>query len=135
MKLHLIGAAALSIFTMDHALAGDATKGEREFMKCKACHAVVAENGTEIVKGGRTGPNLYGIIGRAIGGQEGYAYSPSLAALGESGEAWDEVSFVAFTADPTGWLKEQTGEGSARSKMTFRLRSGGEDIAAYLSGL
>lgn len=30
------------------AFAGDAAKGEADFKKCKACHAIVADDGTEI---------------------------------------------------------------------------------------
>ena len=41
-------------------MAGDAVKGESDFKKCKSCHSIVASDGTEIVKGGKTGPNLYG---------------------------------------------------------------------------
>lgn len=104
-------------------------------MKCKSCHAIVREDGTEVVKGGRTGPNLYGIIGRRIGGQDGYVYSQGLAAAGSNGEVWDEASFAAFVVDPSGWLAANAGASSSRSKMMFRLPRGGEDIASYLAQL
>ena len=48
------------------AFAGDPAAGEDTFKKCKACHSIIATDGTEIQKGGRTGPNLYGIIGRGV---------------------------------------------------------------------
>ena len=55
---------ALSTFNIAPVFAGDAAKGESEFKKCKARHAVISPYGTEIVKGGKTGPNLFGVIGR-----------------------------------------------------------------------
>ena len=39
-------------------------RGEKEFNKCKACHTIQAPDGTDVVKGGKTGPNLYGVVGR-----------------------------------------------------------------------
>ena len=38
-------------------------------------------------------------------------------------------------ADPSKWLKEQTGDAAAKSKMTFKLAKGGEDMAAYLASV
>ena len=58
--------AALAIASPAFA-EGDAAKGESDFKKCKSCHMIVGEDGTEIQKGGKTGPNLYGIIGRTVG--------------------------------------------------------------------
>lgn len=114
------------------ALAADPAAGESEFRKCKACHSVVAPDGTEIQKGGRTGPNLYGIIGRAVASDPDHSYGESLAALGATGAAWDEASFSAYVADPAAYLKAALGDDSAKSKMSFKLASGAEDIAAYL---
>ena len=39
------------------AVAQDAARGEAEFRKCKACHAIIAPDGTAIQTGGKTGPN------------------------------------------------------------------------------
>ena len=35
---------------------------------------VQAPDGTDIVKGGKTGPNLYGVVGRKAGSEEGFKY-------------------------------------------------------------
>ena len=99
---------------------GDAEKGEKEFKKCKSCHAIASEDET-IVKGGRTGPNLYGIPGRAAGTVEGFRYSGLVVTAGEGGLVWDEASFIGFVQDPSAYLKDLTGE-SGRSKMTFKVR-------------
>lgn len=115
--------------------AGDAAKGESEFKKCKACHAVVSPDGTEIVKGGKTGPNLFGVIGRQAGSMPDFAYGASIAAVGAGGFVWDEASLAGYLIDPTAWLKEKTGDAAAKSKMSFKLAKGGEDVAAWLATL
>lgn len=129
MKYALIAAATLLAVP---AFAQDAAKGEAEFKKCKACHAITADDGTEIQKGGKTGPNLYGVIGRPVAGLD-YAYGDSIKAVGATGAIWDEATLAAYLADPSAWLKEQTGDAAAKSKMSFKLAKGGADVAAYLA--
>jgi cytochrome c len=114
------------------ALAGDPAAGEDAFKKCKACHSVIAPDGTEIQKGGRTGPNLYGIIGRAIASDPDHGYGESLATLGATGAVWDQASFAAYVSNPAEYLKTALGDDRAKSRMSFKLASGAEDIAAYL---
>lgn len=117
------------------AFAGDVEKGEKGFKKCKACHTIVSDAGETIVKGGKTGPNLYGVVGRTLGTAEGFAYSASMVAAGEAGAVWDAENFAAFTADPNAFLQEETGDSKAKSKMSFRLKSGAEDVYAYLESV
>ena len=117
------------------AFAGDAKEGEEDFKKCKACHAIIAADGTEIVKGGKTGPNLFGVIGRQIGSVADFKYGEAIVAAGADGSVWDEASLAAYVADPAAWLQTKTGDASAKSKMTFKLAKGGEDMAAYLATL
>jgi cytochrome c len=116
------------------ALAQDAAKGESEFRKCKACHAITAPDGTAIQQGGKTGPNLYGVVGRTVASTD-FAYGDSLKSVGAAGTKWDEAALAAYVADPTAWLKEATGDAGARSKMTFKLAKGGADVAAYLASV
>lgn len=115
------------------ALAGDPAAGEKGFNKCKACHSITAADGTAIIKGGKTGPNLFGVIGRAAGSEEGFNYGAGLKELGGTGLVWDEATLVAYVTDPTAFVKEKTGDAAAKSNMTFKLPKGGEDIAAYLA--
>lgn len=117
------------------ALAGDAAKGESSFKRCKACHSITDADGTKIVKGGKTGPDLYGVIGRPVGSLEGFNFGPSLAAAGEAGLVWDEEMLTVYVADPKAWLVEVLDDPSAKSKMTYKLKKGGEDMAAYLATL
>ncbi|MEF3046145.1 c-type cytochrome [Pseudotabrizicola sp. L79] len=132
MKYTLIAAASLLAAP---AFAGDVAVGESEFKKCKACHAIVADDGTEIQKGGKTGPNLYGVVGRQVGALEGFKYGDGIVAAGADGKVWDEAMLAAYVTDPAAWLKEVTGDAGAKSKMTFKLRAKQEDVAAYLASV
>jgi cytochrome c len=134
MKFALVSAFALAALAAP-AFAQDAAKGEADFKKCKACHAIIAADGTEIVKGGKTGPNLFGVVGRPLGSYEGFAYGDSIVSLGAAGKVWDEAMLAAYLVDPAKWLKEQTGDAAAKSKMSFKLAKGSEDMAAYLATL
>lgn len=137
MKLKIV-AAVVGIMVAGPVLAeshttGDAAKGEKLFKKCKSCHTIASADEV-IFKGGKTGPNLYGVMGGPAGMVEGFKYGASLKAAGEKGLVWDEASFVAFAADSKKFLGEYLGE-SAKSKMSFKLKKGGEDIYAYLSSV
>ena len=132
MTYRLIFALAL---LASPAFAGDAALGEADFKKCKSCHAVTAADGTEIVKGGKVGPNLFGIVGRQIGTYPEFKYGASIIAAGADGSVWDEAALAAYVADPAKWLQDKTGDAAAKSKMTFKLKEGGEDMAAYLATL
>ena len=114
------------------AFAGDPAAGERQWRQCQACHMIVSPDGETIQRGQRTGPNLYGVIGREAGTYPDFRYSPAMVAAGEAGLVWDEESFIAYTENPTGFLREFLDDNSARGSMAFQLRSGAEDIAAYL---
>ncbi|NEY91928.1 c-type cytochrome [Tabrizicola oligotrophica] len=114
-------------------LAADPAAGEAEFKKCKACHSLVASDGTEVVKGGKTGPNLGGVIGRPVASIADFKYGDSILAVGATGAVWDEAALAAYVTDPSAWLQEKTGDAAAKSKMSFKLSAGAEDMAAYLA--
>lgn len=114
---------------------GDAEKGKKGFNKCKACHTVVSDTGDTILKGGKTGPNLYGIAGRTAGSVDGFKYGASLVEAGEKGLVWDAENFAEYTKDPRGFLKTYLDDTSAKSKMSFKLKKGAEDIYAYLESI
>lgn len=130
----LIVSAALLVIAAPAFADGDVAKGEAQFNKCKACHSIIAADGTAVVKGGKTGPNLYGVIGRAAGSTE-FAYSDLMKAAGAKGLVWNQEEVAKYVADPTAFLREKSGETSGASKMTFKLATGGEDVAAYLASL
>lgn len=136
----MIKVLALTTFIASGAFAttafadGDAAAGESGFNRCKSCHAIANGDDT-IVRGGRTGPNLFGIIGSAAASVEGFRYGDDLIAAGAAGLVWTEENMEEYVEDPTAFLREFLDSNSARSKMTFKLRSGGDDIAAYLASL
>ena len=70
----------------------DASRGERSFSKCAGCHT--------INQGGAngTGPNLYGVMGEAVGtGHGGFNFSD---ALRNKGGTWDWETMSAWLANP-----------------------------------
>lgn len=136
MKITAAAAFALvalagPVFAQD---AGDAVKGEKVFGKCRACHQIQAPDGTVIFKGGMTGPNLYGVVGRKIASVEGFRYGDGILKLAEAhpDAVWDVHSLTAYITDPTAWLDEYSGDPKARSKMTFKLNKDQADVVAYL---
>lgn len=134
MKRLLISALGLSLLAGPALAEGDAANGERVFKKCKACHMIVSDTGEEIYKGGKTGPNLWGLPGRVAGSVEGFKYSDALKAAGEKGLVWDEEHFTGFVTDPSKYLSEFLGE-RAKSKMSFKLRKDQADVWAYLKSV
>jgi cytochrome c len=138
MKLLPIMALGLStiaapLFADGHA-TGDASAGENVFKKCKSCHAIIADDETVIQKGGKTGPNLYGIYMRAAGAAEGFKFGNHIVAAGEAGLMWDEESFVKYVADPKKFLAEFLGDSGAKSRMSFKLKKAEDsvDLWTYL---
>lgn len=120
------------VFADGHA-TGDADAGAKIFNKCKACHMIQDAEGNNIVKGGRTGPNLYGVYTRVAGSSD-FKYGPSLVEAGEAGLEWDEETFVKYVADPKKFLAEYNDDKRAKSKMSFKLRKEAEaaNVWAYL---
>ncbi|MCK0141954.1 cytochrome C [Aliiroseovarius sp. F20344] len=129
----ILSSAAMIIALSGTAFAeGDAAKGEKDFKKCKSCHAIASPEGEVIFKGGKTGPNLYGIVGRAAGSVEGFKYGKSIVDAGTAGLVWDADNLAAYIKDPKGFLKEATGDSKAKSKMTFKWGKP-ENIIAFLA--
>ncbi|QGX97739.1 c-type cytochrome [Roseovarius faecimaris] len=133
MKTLLTTSAALLALAVPAFAAGDAEEGEKAFKKCKACHMIVSDDGEEIVKGGKTGPNLYGVIGRVAGSQDGFKYGDGLQEAMAAEFTWTEEELAVYVADPKAWLGDKGY--AAKSKMTFKLKKGGEDVAAYLASV
>ncbi len=96
--------------------SADAGKGERVFGKCKACHKLDGSNGT--------GPHLDGVVGRAIGGVDGFAYSDPVA--GHGGD-WTPENLDHWLENPKDFI--------AGNKMAFAGLKKAEDranVIAYL---
>jgi cytochrome c len=94
MLLKMLGiCGALAVMTSPVLADGDATKGEKVFMTCKACHDV--EKGVN-----KVGPTLKGVVGRKTASVEGFKYSDAMKAKGEAGQVWDEATLAAYLPDP-----------------------------------
>ena len=97
-----------------------AEAGEKVFAKCTACHTINQGGANGI------GPNLYGIMGKPVGGgAPGFAYSSALA---EKGGNWDWETMSA-------WLKKPAAFASG-TKMSFAGLGKIEDrasVALYMN--
>ncbi|MBU3029490.1 c-type cytochrome [Paracoccus marinaquae] len=130
----LLGAAlAMPAFAQD----GDAAAGEKEFKKCKACHMIQSADGEDIVKGGKTGPNLWGIVGRKVAAEEGFKYGDGILEVAGANPdmVWTQEELAVYVTDPKAWLVEKSGDDGAKTKMTFKLNKNQADIAAYLASV
>ncbi len=126
-------------FSASH-LIGDPAAGENAFNQCQTCHVVRNPEG-EVLAGrnAKTGPNLYGIVGRQAGSEEEFAggrpgYRDAIVEAGEKGLVWDQETIAQFLQDPSAYLSEYLGE-SSRSGMAFKVRSedDAKNFAAFLA--
>ncbi len=104
--------------------SADVAKGQKSFKKCSACHKV-----GEGASGG-VGPNLYGIVGKAMAAFDGFAYSPALKEFAADGKTWGYEELNAFLTKPKAYLKG--------TKMSFAGLKKGRDranILAYLKSI
>lgn len=138
MKILTTGAAGLMLMTTAVvAQEGNPEDGEQAFRQCKACHSIVDDEGNDIQRGGKVGPNLYGVVGRQAGTWDDFRYSDDMIAAGEAGLTWNESDFVVYVQGASEFLQEYLGDDSARGKMMFKLRREQEahDIWAYLASV
>ncbi len=73
------------------AVAPTAAMGEQIFKRCVACHTIDA--------GGRNGigPNLHGVVGRAVASHPGFSYSGAMKA---HGGVWDDAALDTYLKLP-----------------------------------
>lgn len=137
MKLLLSSAMAIAMLGGAAQASGDAAAGEAIFAKnCKTCHAIVDKDGKDIVKGGKTGPNQYGLIGSPAAHDEEFKrYGDSLKALRETGFTWTEDEVAEFIEDPRKYLQEKLDDKKAKSNMAYKVKDeqARKDVAAYLA--
>lgn len=134
MKFGLIATiAALTLSTAAHA--DGIEDGKKEFNKCKACHSIKSDTGEDIVKGGKVGPNLYGVVGRAVASVADFKYGDGIKAIGATGMVWDAAELEIYMTDPGAWVKDKAGDDSARSLMTHKQKKKQEDIVAFLESV
>ena len=73
------------------AVEPTAAMGEQIFKRCVACHT--------IDKGGPNGigPNLHGVVGRALASHDGFNYSSAMKA---KGGVWDNATLDTYLKQP-----------------------------------
>lgn len=136
-------ALILTIALASHAAAaGDPAKGEKLYNRCSSCHAII-KDGEVLVKGGITGPNLDGVVGRVAGAENDYRYgserlpvgmfTDDMIRAGEEGLVWTEENIAAYSQDPIGFIQEYLNDETARPNMSVKLKTGADDIAAYIA--
>lgn len=140
MKFMLSTAATLLALSGTAAFAddddGNVAAGEKDFNKCKACHAIVSPDGDVIVKGGKTGPNLWGVVGRVAGTEEEFErYSDEMHQLGAEGDGfvWTKEEVAAYVPDASAFLEEKLGLAKVRTAMTPQRLKDPMDVAAFLA--
>jgi len=115
------------------SLSGSVADGKKLFKKCKSCHSIIGDDGVAIEKGGKAGPNLWGIRGR-VSGTSSYRYGNSIVTAGEAGLVWEKKEFIEYVSNPKAFLVAKLKDKSARSKMSYKLKkvSDARNIWAYL---
>ncbi len=126
-----VAAAAVALAAPAYA-EGDAKKGEKAFKKCKSCHTIVSPEGEVVFKGGKTGPNLYGVVGRVAGSTD-FKYGDGLIGASEAGFVWTEEALAAYAKNAKGFLGDNGFP--TKTKMTYKMKKGSEDVAAYLASV
>jgi cytochrome c len=119
-RLTLGTLVALAVFNGPALAEGDAAKGEKVFLKCKACH----ENEKGVNK---VGPTLKGIVGRKAASVPDYKYSDAMLAKGTEGAIWDEATLATYLPDPKAWVPG--------TKMAFAGLKKPEEVADIIAFL
>ena len=88
-------ALALTASATGSLAQGISDPGERAFSFCFSCHSV-DPNETAALQG----PNLRGVVGRAVASKAGFEYSPELKAFATGGKVWTPELIAEFIRDP-----------------------------------
>jgi len=96
----------------------DLENGRRVFARCRSCHTIT-EGGPNM-----TGPNLYGVFGRAAGSQPKFNYS---AAVKNAGFTWDAERLDHWLENPRTFL-----QGTKMSFAGLPDATDRRDVIAYL---
>jgi cytochrome c len=87
-------AVLLLLLVLLPASASAKEDGAQAFTPCRACHSL------DPAERNLPGPNLSGVIGRPVGGDAAFDYSPVLRKARDEGLRWDAKRLETFLADP-----------------------------------
>jgi cytochrome c len=73
------------------AVQPTAAMGEQVFRRCTACHMIDKDGSNGI------GPNLHGVVGRAVASHAGFSYSGAMKA---KGGVWDAAALDIYLKQP-----------------------------------
>ncbi len=100
---------------------GDASRGEKIFRKCKACHAIGQDEKNKV------GPQLNGVIGKVIASADGYQYSEAFLKKKGDGLVWSEETLDAYLENPKNFI-----EGTKMVFVGLKKPDERSDVIAYL---
>jgi cytochrome c len=102
----------------------DIAAGKTVSSKCQSCH--------NFDQGGpnMTGPNLFGVVGRAPGSHPGFAYSDGMKAFGGKQPIWDFEHINEFITAPQKYI-----DGTKMSFVGLKQRQDRINVIAYLHSL
>jgi cytochrome c len=134
MKKILTTAAVMFAISGSYAFAADdVAQGEKDFKKCKVCHSIISPEGEKIVKGGKTGPNLWGVVGRAAASEADFSkYNDAILALGEEGLVWTPEMLAEYIPNAKTFLKDHY-DGKVKTLMTPQKVKDVTDVIAFLA--
>ena len=94
--------------------------GARAFTPCRACHSL------DPAERGLPGPNLSGLIGRAVAGDAEFDYSPALRKARDERLRWDARRLETFLVDPAAmfpglWMSMRGIEDAAERQALVRF--------------
>lgn len=102
--------------------SGNATQGASIFKaKCATCHTCNQDGPN------KSGPNLFGVMGRQSGQANGFKYTP---ANKDSGVTWSNESMFEFLTNPKKFIK-----GTNMAFPGFKKEADRADVIAYLNTL
>jgi len=100
--------------------SADIDKGAKVYKKCSACHKLEAgANGP--------GPYLYGVVGRPVGGADGFGYSGPMSELGGD---WTQERLSEFLEKPSAYVSGTSMSFAGLKKVADRV-----NLIAYLDSL
>lgn len=119
------GAAAPVVADIGTLLASaDPAKGQADVKVCSSCHNFGEGEPN------KTGPLLYGVVGRPIGTHEGFAYSDGMLEHKAKGDMWTYENLNAFLTSPKTFTP-----GTKMSFSGIKDDKQRADVIAYLSTL